>query len=271
MGGVIGIAAGAAAAWTLLVLVLFLLQRQILFVPDTTRPEPGLDGPPTMTRVHATTIDGLSLEGWWYPPPDVGLTIVYFHGNAGHVGTREAKAQRLIARGYGVLLAGYRGYGGNPGRPSETGLIRDGHGWLTAVESLGVERDAVLLYGESLGSGVVAALAQEHSVAGVVLEAPYTSIADIAASQYWYVPVRRLLLDRFDTLSRIPGVRAPVLIVHGTEDRVIPVEHGARVYAAASEPKRFARLEGGGHSNLFDHGALEALDDFVNELVRPAP
>ena len=129
----------------------------------------------------------------------------------------------------------------------------------------------MILYGESLGSGVVAALAQDHPVAGVVLEAPYTSIADVAAARYWYVPVRQLLLDRFDTQARVPDVQAPVLIVHGTEDTVIPVEHGARVYAAAVEPKRFVRLEGGGHSNLFDHGALEALDAFVNDLVRPAP
>ena len=229
MGGMVGIAAGLTAAWALLVLVLFLLQRQILFVPDTARPVPGLGPPPAMTRVQAITADGLTLEGWWHPPPDGGLTILYFHGNAGHVGTREVKAQRLIARGYGILLAGYRGYGGNPGRPSEVGLISDGRGWLAAIETLGVGHRSMILYGESLGSGVVAALAQDHPVAGVVLEAPYTSIADVAAARYWYVPVRQLLLDRFDTQARVPDVQAPVLIVHGTEDTVIPVEHGARV------------------------------------------
>lgn len=270
MSVIIGAAATLASAWTLLVLALFLLQRRILFVPDTSRPEPDPGVSPALATVHTTTADGLTLEGWWSPPPEGGIAILYFHGNAGHIGSREGKARRLIARGYGVLLAGYRGYGGNPGHPSESGLVADARAWLATLETLGVRPSSTVLYGESLGSGVVAALAQERPVAGVVLEAPYTSIAEIAAARYWFVPVRRLLQDRFDTLTRLPTLRAPVLIVHGTEDAVIPVEHGARLFAAAAEPKRFARLNGGGHTNLFDHGALEALDAFVTEVVVPA-
>ena len=264
MSVIIATAATLVVAWILLVLALFLLQRRILFVPDVSHPVPDTSVSPTLEAVHATTADGLTIEGWWYPPREGGPAILYLHGNAGHIGSREGNARRLVDRGYGVLLAGYRGYGGNRGSPSEAGLIADGRAWVSTLEALGVAPADAILYGESLGSGVVAALAQERTFAGVVLEAPYTSIVDIAAARYWFVPVRRLLRDRFDTLQRIPTVKAPVLIVHGTEDAVIPVEHGARLFAAAAEPKRFGRLAGGGHSNLFDHGALEALDRFVS-------
>ncbi len=269
MGVVTGVAVTVAAAWGLLVLALYVLQRSILFVPDVTRPDPATGQAPEMVRVRAETADGLSLEGWWHPAPAGGMTLLYFHGNAGSVGSRSGKARRLIDRGYGLLLAGYRGYGGNPGSPSEEGLISDGRAWLDALEKLGVPARSALLYGESLGSGIATALAVERAVAGVVLEAPYVSIEEIAAARYWFVPVRRLLRDRFDNASRVPLLKAPVLIIHGTSDRVIPIAHGERLFALAAEPKRFERLEDGGHVDLFEHGALPALDAFVADLVRP--
>lgn len=269
MGMVAGLAAAAAATWVVLVAVLYVTQRSILFVPDVTRPDPASSRAPMMTRVHTETGDGLRLEGWWHPPADGRPVVLYCHGNGGNIGGRDEKARRLVELGYGVLLAGYRGYGGNPGSPSETGLIADGRAWLDWLEAMQFPARATVLYGESLGSGVVTALALERPVAGVVLEAPYTSIVDIAASRYWFVPVRRLLLDRFDTRSRLPGVVAPLLILHGVADQVIPIAHGDQLFAVATEPKRLVRLDGGGHSDLFEHGALEALDRFVNDMVRP--
>lgn len=271
MGMVTGLAMTAAAAWALLVAVLYVTQRSILFVPDVTRPDPTASRAPMMTPVHATTGDGLRLEGWWYPPPPGRPTFLYFHGNAGNIGSRDEKARRMIERGYGVLLAGYRGYGGNPGSPSETGLIEDGRTWLGRLEQLGVPARSAVLYGESLGSGVVVALAVERPAAALVLEAPYTSIVDIAAEHYWFVPVRRLIHDPFDTRSRLAGVKAPVLIIHGAEDLVVPVAHGEALFEVAPEPKRLVRLQDGGHTDLFDHGALDAVDAFVNEVVRPGP
>lgn len=271
MGIVTGLALTAAAGWGFLVLALYVSQRAILFQPGVERQDPAASRVPEMSVVSARTADGLELRGWWHPASPGRATILYFHGNGGSIGDRDHKARRLLDRGYGLLLAGYRGYGGNPGKPSEAGLFADGRAWLAALERLGVpSRDAVL-YGESLGSGVVAALATETAVAAVVLEAPYTSIVDIAALRYWFVPVRRLVLDRFDTESRMPGLRAPVLIIHGSDDRVVPVGHGRRLHAAGQGEKRLAVIAGGGHTDLFDHGAVEALDAFVDEVVRPAP
>lgn len=271
MGILAGVALSAAAGWVLLVAALYLMQRSILFVPDTQRPDPGSSRAPMMQRVQATTVDGLALEGWWHAAAPGRPTVAYFHGNGGNIGSRDEKARRLIERGYGVLLAGYRGYGGNPGSPSEAGLIADGRAWMGRLVELGVPAAQVLLYGESLGSGVAVALALEWPVAALVLEAPYTSIVDVAAARYWYVPVRRLLRDRFDSRARLPGVKAPVLIVHGTDDRVIPVSHGDALFAIAPEPRRLARIEGGGHTDLFEHGAVDALDAFVRDLVPPGP
>ncbi|GHD46584.1 alpha/beta hydrolase [Thalassobaculum fulvum] len=267
MGIVTGMAMTAAAGWVLVVTVLYATQRSILFVPDTSRPDPAASAAPMMARVTTVTADGLELEGWWQPPAAGRPTVLYFHGNGGNVGGRDDKARRMIERGYGVLLAGYRGYGGNPGSPSEAGLIDDGRAWLDRVEGFGIAARATVLYGESLGSGVVAALALERAVAGLVLEAPYTSIADIAAARYWFVPARRLVRDPFDTRSRLGGAKAPVLIVHGTEDRVVPIDHGEALFEVAPEPKRLVRLRGGAHTDLFDHGALEALDAFVAEVI----
>lgn len=266
MGNVAGIALVLVAGWGMLVAVLFVFQRSILFVPDPSRADPAFSRVPEMVRVRAETEDGLTLEGWWRQASAGEPTLLYLHGNAGNIGSRDGKARRLIDRGYGVLLAGYRGYGGNPGAPSEVGLIADGRAWLAALEHLGVPPRDVVLYGESLGSGVVAALATERAVAGVVLEAPFTSITDIAAARYWFVPVRHLVRDPFDTESRLPRLKAPILIIHGAEDRLIPIAHGDRLFRLAPEPKRFARLAGGGHTDLFDHGALEALDAFLAEI-----
>lgn len=271
MGVVTGIAMTAVAGWGLMVAMLYVMQRSILFVPDTLRPDPADSRAPTMQRVEAETGDGLRLEGWWQPPVPGRPTIAYFHGNGGNIGGRDDKARRFIERGYGLLLAGYRGYGGNPGSPSEVGLTEDGRAWMDRLEQLGAAAPAVLLYGESLGSGVATALALERPVAGLVLEAPYTSIVDIAAARYWFVPVRQLLHDRFDTRSRLPGVRVPLLIVHGTDDRVIPIAHADALFAVAPEPKRLVRIEGGGHSDLFEHGALDAVDSFVDEVLRSGP
>ncbi len=271
MGMVTGIAVTVAAGWGLVVAVLYVMQRSILFVPDTARPDPSTGRAPMMEIVRTTTEDGLDLEGWWHPPGRGRPTLVYFHGNGGNVGSRDAKARRIIERGYGLLLASYRGYGGNPGTPSESGLIADGHAWMDWLTDRGVPAPSALLYGESLGSGVATALALERPVAALVLEAPYTSIVDIAAARYWFVPVRRLLLDRFDTGSRLPRVRVPVLIVHGSADRVIPPEHGARLFEAAADPKRLVRFEGAGHTDLFEFGALDVVDRFLDEVVPPGP
>lgn len=253
-----------------LVVALFAFQRRVLFVPGARRPDPrGLPANLPRPRVVDTrTEDGLVLEGWWFAPREGMPSLLYFQGNAGHVGMRADKAAMLVDRGFGVLLAGYRGYGGNPGRPSEEGLLLDARAWVDRISALGVADTDLVLYGESLGSGVVAQLALERPARAVVLEAPYTSITDIAAERYWFVPVRWLLLDRFETKRIISDIKAPILILHGSNDRLIEPSHGEALYAAASAPKRLVLVEGSGHTNLFASGAVEPLADFILDPPR---
>jgi hypothetical protein len=247
----------------MILVALFASQRRILFVPNRSRPDLATSGLGGFEVVQAWAEDGLALEGWWHPASAGKPSFLYFQGNAGHIGMRAEKAAMLVEQGFGVLLAGYRGYGGNPGHPTEAGLALDAKAWVRSISDLGVASEDLVLYGESLGSGVVARLALGVPARAVVLEAPYTAVSDIAAARYWFLPVRALVLDKFDTRSIIGDVTSPVLIVHGSEDRLIPLSHGEAVFAKAREPKRLEVIEGGGHTNLFVSGAVPRIAEFV--------
>jgi len=247
--------------------ILYMKQRKLLYRPDDHRPSIQEAGAVGMSVVSATTEDGLTLEGWYRPAAPDRPTFLYLQGNAGHIGMRAEKANLLGERGYGVLLAGYRGFGGNPGEPSEEGLCADGRAWLSLLTELDLPLSEIVLYGESLGSGIVAELARDHPVRAAILEAPYTSVAAIAARLYWYAPVDLLIRDRFDTLSRIGQVRCPVLIVHGSEDTFIPAAHGRMLFEAAPDPKRLEIIQGAAHTDLFACGAVDPIEDFLSGLA----
>src|SRR5262249_18322551 len=147
----------------------------------------------------------------------------YFHGNAGNLASRAERVRRFVARGYGVFLLSYRGYGGSTGGPRERAHIADAKLAYRTLRAAGVAARAIILYGESLGSGVAVQVAADDSVGGVVLDAPYTSIVDVAAGAYPFLPVRPFMLDRYETLRFLPRVTAPLLVLHGEDDEVIPV------------------------------------------------
>jgi fermentation-respiration switch protein FrsA (DUF1100 family) len=260
-----------AAAYLAITAMLFLFQRRLVFA-SSRQP---IGGPadsevPEMRPLRYPTADGLELTAW-YAPSRAGaaqrqLTIVYFHGNAGTLADRAFKARFLLDRGYGMLLTGYRGYGGNPGRPSEAGVYADARAALDYLASLGVPSARTVLYGESLGTGVAVQMALERQAAALVLESPYSSLTDVAAYHYWWTPARWVLRDRFDSLAKIGRVRMPILILHGERDLTIPIRFGRRLFAAAPEPKEFRAFSLGAHEGLFDEGAGEAIDDFLKRL-----
>ena len=242
--------------------VLFVNQRSLLYPASdrrTTAAEAGLSG---FQDVILTTPDGEQLVAWWKPPQPGKALILYFHGNGGSLWSRRFRAQALTATGRGLLMISYRGYSGSTGTPTETGLhtdARTAYDW--AAQSY--EASRFVAYGVSLGTGVAVRLASEKPLAGLILDAPYTSIADVAGLIYWYVPVTWLMLDQFRSLDLIGSVRAPILILHGTGDRTIPFAFGERLYAAAPEPKRFVRIEGGSHTRNLEDGGLAAVEDFL--------
>lgn len=260
----------AAASYGAFVGLLYLGQRRLIYHPD--RPMPSLPrlGPLAslgVREVLLATEDGLELRSWHRPPPEGAPVILYCHGNGGHVGYRAERLLRFAEAGYGVLMLEYRGYGGNPGRPSEKGLYADGAAALAFLEREGIPPERVVLYGESLGGAVAVRLALQCRPAALVLECPFTSLVDMGRLRYPYVPVRLLLRDRFDLVSAIGGVEAPVLVLHGERDGIVPVACGRAVLAAACEPKEGWFAPRARHMDLAEFGGLEAVFDFLSRRI----
>lgn len=258
----------AVCGYLMLVSGLYVGQRQLLYLPDRAIPSRTASGVPEMSEVRLHTDDGLDLLAWHRQAAPGRATIVYLHGNGGHIGYRGERVRPFIDSGFGVLLVQYRGYGGNPGRPSEQGLMADARAALAFLDTAGVSPAATVLYGESLGSTVAVAIAAEQATAGqpvaaLVLEAPLSSVSDVAAHHYPWVPVRWLLKDRFEAVARIVGVGAPVLIIHGEADDIVPIRYGRALFEAAREPKEAAWVPGGGHEDLADFGLRRIVFDFL--------
>jgi uncharacterized protein len=262
MGTFLGV---AVATYLAILALLFFLQRSLLYAPDRRRPNLADVGlAPTMRAIELVTADGLRLLAWYQAPSaNPGALLLYLHGNAGHIGDRGDRVRPYLNAGFGVLLVEYRGFGGNPGRPSETGIYADARAALAFLTQHGVTADRIILYGESLGTGVAVQMAVERGCAALVLEAPYTSVAAVAQGRYWMFPVRRLVLDKFDSLSKIGRVRCPVFIMHGERDRIIPVRYGRELFQATPEPKDAKWFADGNHTNFDDFGGPAAVLDFL--------
>jgi len=242
--------------------VLYFTQRSLMYFPETARTTPTAAGLPQAEEVSLTTADGEHLVAWHVPPRGAKPVIVYLHGNGGALRYRVERFNRLITDGIGLVAVEYRGYGGSSGRPSERGLIADGEA-AYAFAAARYATSQIVLWGESLGSGVAVALASEKPVARVVLESPFTSVADIAAQIYWFLPVRWFIKDPFRSDVRIGKVTAPVLVLHGERDSVVPIALGEQLYALINAPKRFLRFPDGGHNDLGSYGALDAAREFL--------
>ena len=264
--GLIGLCYGA------LVLALFVFQRGLLYPAAKDRPQLSEWAAPGFGEVTTQPEAGIDLLHWYRPPQnDCGPVVVVFHGNAGHIGHRVEKYAALYRAGFGLFLSGYRGYGSNPGKPSEAGLTADGRSVVAWLEASGVTPERTVLYGESLGTGVAVALAGEKPFAALVLEAPPSSVADVAQAHYWYVPAKWLIWDKWNSLARIKAVRAPLLLLHGARDRVVPQRFGRKLFAAANEPKEALFPENGGHVDLLDLPQVERrVVEFIVETARDA-
>ncbi len=258
----------AAAIYLLLLAALYLMQRTLIYLPDGHRPQPSAFGIGEMSVIELTTDDGLELVAWWRPPQSASLpVVVYYHGNAGHIGYRGSKIRPYLDRGWGVLLTTWRGYSGNPGSPDERGLYADGRAALQFLATEGVSPARTVLYGESLGGGVAVELAVDFRAGAVVLESPFTSIADVAARQFFMFPVGLLVRDRFDNLNKIARVRSPLLVVHGEKDMVVPVRHGRRLLDAANPPRSGKFIPRAGHNDLYAFAVADMVIDFVESTV----
>ncbi|MFM0322179.1 alpha/beta hydrolase [Caballeronia glebae] len=214
--------------------------------------------------VSIRTADGLDLTVRYKAPPDeTAPTVILFHGNGEDLAQRGHIALEMIEAGYGVLLAEYRGYGGNPGRPHEAGLHADAR---AAYNYAAARSRNIVLHGYSLGSGVAVQLASVAKVRALMLEAPFTSIVDVAAKRFWFFPVRLLARDRYESLAKIASIDAPLLIYGGTNDGVIPPAHFQRLFDAARGDKRLALIEDADHLDVWTMGGREHVMQFLASL-----
>ena len=251
-----------------LLLLVYLGQRALQYFPERARTPPAAAGLPEAEEVVLDASDGERVIVWHIPPRGEKPVLLYFHGNGGSLRFRVDRFRALAADGTGLIALSYRGYGGSSGRPTEKGLIDDA---LAAYAFAAARYPAsrLALWGESLGTGVAVALAAQKPVGRIVLESPFTSIADIAAQIYWFFPVRLLIKDSFRSDLLIGTVTAPFLILHGDKDSIVPIALGDQLYKLITAPKRFVRFPGAGHNELAAYGALEAAKQFLSEPVQP--
>jgi len=245
-----------------LLALMYVFQRALMYFPDPVRTSPADAGLPQAQEVILATVDDERLIAWFVPPRRAKLVVIYFHGNAGALNLRAGRLKWLVDDGTGVLALSYRGYGGSTGKPSESGLIRDAEAAYNFVVAR-YPAERIVLWGESLGTGVAVALAAGHKTGGLILDAPFTSIADVGAAAYPFAPVRWLIKDPFHSDERIARVNAPLLVLHGERDLIIPIKFGERLFSLANEPKRMVHFPFGGHVNLDDYGAAAIVKQFL--------
>jgi fermentation-respiration switch protein FrsA (DUF1100 family) len=259
------VAIGWLAVLVTLLAFVWTVQRRLIYFPSDRVPSPSALGLMDIESVGIDTRDGLRLGGWFFPA--VGrprATVIVFNGNAGHRAHRVPLAQALRQQGVQTLLFDYRGYGGNAGSPSESGLAEDARAvraYLAARPE--VEAARLVYFGESLGTGVAVGLAMEQPPAALILRSPFTSMADVGQHHYPWLPVRLLLRDRFPVETRLRQLRVPLLVIAGDRDRVVPIEQSRQVFENAAAPKTLLVLPGIDHND----GELLAGTRMVRAIV----
>ncbi|MEJ3750502.1 alpha/beta fold hydrolase [Actinomycetes bacterium KLBMP 9797] len=259
-----------AVVVAVLVATAWLLQRRLIYFPDRSVVEPAAQVIPGARDVTLRTSDGLSLSAWLVPPsgaPDRRVAVLVAPGNAGNRADRAPLAAALAAAGLTVLLLDYRGYGGNPGSPSEEGLARDVRAAREALLTQArVPADRLLYYGESLGAAVVTELATEHPPAGLVLRSPFTDLAAVGREHYPWLPVGLLLRDRFPLADQLARVDVPTVVVYGTADSIVPPAQSRAVADRAKWPAWIVAVDGADHNDV-SLVSGEQLVDAVTRLV----
>lgn len=240
-------------------------QRRLLYPGDPTRVAPasiGLD----VAEIELATPDGERLVAWYAEPAPGQPTLLYFHGNGGNLAGRRDRILLYRDAGYGLLMLAYRGYSGSTGRPSETSNVADAKLAYRWLRERGVEAEKIVIYGESLGTGIAVQVAAAEPIRGLILDAPYTSIADTAQRHYPWMWVRPFILDRYDSLSLIGQVKVPLLVLHGARDRIVPLDMGEALFAAANEPKKMVVFPEAGHLFHTEFGSFDVIREFIAGL-----
>ncbi len=257
---------GIIIGYLCLVAIVFVLQRRLQYFPAQDLRAPAAYDAGMFQEITLETSDGLSLKAWYVPAKEGHDTIVHYHGNGGHIAYRLGRVLPFVKSGFGVLMTEYRGYGGNPGTPSEEGLFNDGRAAINFLKNDGVKNENLIIVGESLGTGVAVQMAAETKIKALILESPFSSAVDVGQAAYVFLPVGLLMWDRFDNAKIIRDIDAPLLIIHGKRDRVVPYRFGLKLFQKASQPKQMFTLDAAGHGDITKYGSTELEFKFLEEI-----
>lgn len=255
--------------YVLLLTIMFFFQSNLLYYPsvDNYLKDQVTNEPTEIEKVKITTVDNIDLVAWFYNKDiEKFKTILFFHGNAGSLENRTYKLNHFKDLNVNFLIIAWRGFSGNKGKPNELGLYEDAKSAIKWLNTKGIEEKNIILYGESLGTGVAVEIAQNKNYAGVILESPFTSMVNMGKKHYPFFPINLLLKDKFESFKKIKKISVPILVLHGKKDKIVPFAMGEKIYELANEPKFFYFQEYGDHMIDYDIELLTALKKFIQSL-----
>ena len=252
--------------YLLILAMLFFFQRNLLYHPlENNYYGDKLTVP--VDKVRIKTEDNIELLGWYHKKSVENIkTILFLHGNAGSLENRIHKINHFKNMNINFLIISWRGFSGNKGSPTEQGLYKDARSALNWLKNKGIKIEDIILYGESLGTGVVVEIAQNNNFSGIILESPFTSMVDAAKNKYPFFPIRFLLKDRYESEKKIKNIKSPILIMHGEIDKIVPLWMGKRMYDIANEPKFSYFTKYDNHMMDYDKNLLVVMKKFINSL-----
>ena len=245
--------------------VVYFFQRKLLYHPFS----PQITGKGLIHNfetINFKTSDNFELKGWFHLKNSNKKTILFLHGNAGNLDNRIDKLNFLGNMDINFLIISWRGYSGNPGNPSETGLYKDALGGIEWLNKKGISNDRIILYGESLGTAITTEVAQNENFAGIILEAPFTSMVDIGQKIYPIFPVKFLLKDKYESKNKIKNIKSPILVLHGRKDKIVPFYMGEKIFEMANSPKFKYFTDLDDHMMNFDEKLVNEIDLFIRNL-----
>ena len=252
--------------YLLIVIFVFFYQRNLLYHPSENNYTSDKINF-AYEEIYIPTSEGKKLKAWFHKKNlKQKKTMIFFHGNAGNLSNRIYKLNLIKNFDINFLIVAYRGFSGNEGNPTEAGLYQDARDALKWLNKQGVEDKQIIIYGESLGTGVSAEVAQNKNFAGIILESPFTSMVDACKHYYFYLPVSFLLKDRYETVKKLKNIKVPILIMHGEKDKIVPFKMGKKVFLEANEPKHSYFPKEDDHMMEYNENLLEGFNKFLKSI-----
>ena len=253
--------------YLLILLFMYIFQRTFMYHPNVKN----TDSTTVQFKYKEVYIESekdIKLKSWYSYLNSNKKTILFFHGNAGELGARTYKLNKFNDLDLNFLIISWRGFSGNNGKPTEQGLYKDAQKAVEWLEKKGINKKDIILYGESLGTGIAVELATKNEYSGIILESPYTSMIDMGKRFYPFLPISVLQKDKYNSLKKLSMIKSPILVLHGKSDTLVPFYMGKKIYDAANEPKYYYFPDHDNHMMTYDQDMLRTLSNFVNKISK---